>query len=173
MSQTNKPYQNNTEIDNLDSILLVDDEPHVLSSLRRLLRKIKCQIVVATSGREGLIRLSERSFNLIISDARMPEMSGPEFLAQAAESYPCVQRILLTGYADKKATLDAIHLGKINYYSKKPWSDEDLFHLIENCVKTAYEEKNMLNSDIIKRRAQENKTLTENLILDLQLNNPT
>jgi len=123
-----------TEVDEKKqfSLLLVDDEKNVLSSLRRLFRKLKCKVFMAESGKEGLEILNENNIDVIISDARMPEMSGPEFLTIAAEKFPNTSRILLTGYADMEAMVNAVNQGKISHYVEKPWDDERLVALVEN-----------------------------------------
>ncbi len=114
------------------ALLLVDDEKNVLSSLRRLFRKVKCNVFMANSGKEGLEILNENAIDVIISDARMPEMSGPELLTIVAEKYPNTSRILLTGYADMEAMVNAVNQGKISHYVEKPWDDERLISLVEN-----------------------------------------
>lgn len=127
----------NTELNQLDmetipNLLLVDDEENVLSSLKRLFRKSNCNVFIANSGQEGINVLKEQSIDVIISDARMPEMSGPEFLAIAAKEYPETVRILLTGYADMEAVVDAVNLGKVSHYLEKPWDDEKLKTLVDD-----------------------------------------
>ncbi|MDY6903249.1 MAG: response regulator [Thermodesulfobacteriota bacterium] len=110
-------------------LLLVDDEPQVLNSLQRLLRKEKHYIVqTAGSGQEGLERLKkmETPVSLIISDQRMPGMNGSEFLEQAKQIYPDAIRFMLTGYSDLNAIVDAVNKGEIHRYITKPWNDGDL-----------------------------------------------
>lgn len=118
------------------SLLLVDDEKNVLSSLKRLFRKANCDVFIANSGQEGLEVLKEQAIDVIVSDARMPEMAGPEFLAIAAEKHPNTIRILLTGYADMEAISDAINLGRISHYVEKPWDDEKLQTLVHDAFVT-------------------------------------
>jgi response regulator RpfG family c-di-GMP phosphodiesterase len=118
------------------SLLLVDDEKNVLSSLKRLFRKANCDVFIANSGQEGLEVLKEQAIDVIVSDARMPEMTGPEFLAIAAEKHPNTIRILLTGYADMEAISDAINLGRISHYVEKPWDDEKLQTLVHDAFVT-------------------------------------
>jgi response regulator RpfG family c-di-GMP phosphodiesterase len=120
----------------LPGLLLVDDEKNVLSSLKRLFRKTECNVFIAGSGHEGLEILNEHNIDIIISDARMPEMTGPEFLTAAAEQYPHTKRILLTGYADMEAIVEAVNLGKISHYVEKPWDDEKLQQLVEDTLVT-------------------------------------
>src|SRR3990172_4680103 len=93
------------------SILCVDDEVNILSALRRLLRPFGWRVVTESSPGRALDLLLEDSFDLIISDMRMPEMDGAQFLEQARSLQPDAIRILLTGQADLVSTADAINRG--------------------------------------------------------------
>ena len=95
------------------SLLLVDDEPSILSSLRRLLRTSGYQIHTAESGQAGLEILEREAIDLVISDMRMPEMDGATFLEQVRARWPATTRILLTGYADVSSTIAAINRGEV------------------------------------------------------------
>ncbi|MCK5507197.1 MAG: response regulator, partial [Desulfobacterales bacterium] len=86
--------------DNQHTILCVDDEANILHSIKRLLRKEGYRLLTASSGVEGLKILEENDVHLILSDQRMPQMSGTEFLAAVREKYPDVIRIILTGYTE-------------------------------------------------------------------------
>ena len=119
------------------SLLLVDDEPNILNALKRMFRRQHYTIHTATSGQEGLQILDRHPVDLILSDMRMPEMNGAEFLQQAAEKHPNAMRLLLTGYSDINATIDAINKGRIHGYISKPWNDADL----SLTVKQALEQK--------------------------------
>jgi response regulator RpfG family c-di-GMP phosphodiesterase len=114
------------------TLLLVDDEASILKSLKRLLRKEKYKILTATNGQEALDILHQASdeVSLIISDQRMPEMTGAQFLAEAVNISPDSIRFLLTGYADLSAVADAINRGKIHRYITKPWNDDEINELI-------------------------------------------
>jgi len=105
-----------TEHEATETILVVDDEPGIQSALRRTLRRAGYQVITAGSGAEGLDQLSQQAVDLIISDMRMPEMDGAQFLSRAAEKWPTVVRVLLTGYADMESTIAAINEGKIAQY---------------------------------------------------------
>ncbi len=108
------------------SILLVDDEPNILNALKRLFRRSGYVIHTAESGAAGLEILRQQPVDLIISDMRMPEMNGAEFLEQAVEVAPEAMRLLLTGYSDINATIEAINKGKIFGYISKPWNETEL-----------------------------------------------
>jgi len=104
-------------------LLLVDDEQNILSSLRRLLRRDGYTIFSAPSGREGLEILREENIGVIISDQRMPEMVGSEFLEQAKEIRPDTIRIILSGYTELNSVTEAINRGAVFKFLTKPWDD--------------------------------------------------
>ncbi|MBI3803021.1 MAG: response regulator [Nitrospirae bacterium] len=107
-------------------LLCVDDEENILHALRRLFRKEPYEIITAVSAKKGLVLLESQPVALVISDHRMPEMEGTEFLAEVRERKPDVIRIMLTGYADMKAAIEAINDCQVYRYISKPWSDDDL-----------------------------------------------
>jgi response regulator RpfG family c-di-GMP phosphodiesterase len=107
------------------SILYVDDEENNLFSFKATFR-IKYQVLTAISGIEALKILETKPVHLIITDQRMPEMTGVEFLEKVLIKYPDPMRILLTGYADMGAVVDAVNKGKIFHYLAKPWNEEEL-----------------------------------------------
>jgi response regulator RpfG family c-di-GMP phosphodiesterase len=145
-------------------LLFVDDEPNVLKALRRLFHSEGYTIHLAEGGAEGLDILRQHAVDLIISDMRMPEMSGAEFLARAVEQWPETVRILLTGYSDLQSTIDAVNKGRIFSYCNKPWNDEELKLLVRNALeqKRLREERERL-STIIRQQNDELKTLNEHL----------
>jgi response regulator RpfG family c-di-GMP phosphodiesterase len=117
-----------------DTLLIVDDEANILSSLKRLFRAKGYRIFTAQSGIEGLAILEQEAIDLIISDMRMPEMNGAQFLEKARERWPDTVRILLTGYADITSTIDAINKGQIHRYISKPWEDQDLLSSVHQTL---------------------------------------
>ena len=120
------------------TILCVDDEPSILSALRRLLKRDRHEVVIANGGAEGLQILEQQAVDVIISDMRMPGMSGAEFLAQVAQTWPDTTRILLTGYADLESAVSAVNDGRIYRYISKPWSDEDLKLTVREAVESRW-----------------------------------
>lgn len=116
------------------SLLLVDDEPGILSALRRLFRPLGYTIHTAQGGAEGLQVLEREPVDLVISDMRMPEMSGAQFLEQVRQRWPDTVRILLTGYADMGSTIKAINRGEIYRYVAKPWDDTELTLLVRDAL---------------------------------------
>jgi response regulator RpfG family c-di-GMP phosphodiesterase len=110
-------------------ILLVDDEPEILFSLRGLLRK-EYELYTAESGAEAIEILRHHPVHVIVSDQRMPGMTGVELLQRAQVDFPEAIRIVFTGYADIKALIDAINHGHVYHYLTKPWDPDDLLALL-------------------------------------------
>ncbi len=109
------------------TILIVDDEPNIINSLKRLLRKEGYNLLTSTSGKEGLQLLKEnKNVSLIITDHRMPEMSGIDFLREAKTFCPDTIRILLSGYAEVQSIMAAINEGEVYRFVAKPWNDEEI-----------------------------------------------
>ena len=96
----------------LNTVLFVDDEENILNSLKRVFRKEGYNTFFAMSGKEGLDLLQTQQPGIVVSDQKMPEMTGVEFLKNVKEKAPETLRILLTGYADMEATIKAPY--KIN-----------------------------------------------------------
>ena len=119
---------------NLPVILCVDDEPNILSSLRRLFRHKGFQILVADSGKAGLAVLEAETVDLVISDMRMPEMNGAQFLEHVRQRWPDTVRLLLTGHSDVTAIIDAINRGEIYRYITKPWDDNDIVLIVRQAL---------------------------------------
>jgi response regulator RpfG family c-di-GMP phosphodiesterase len=118
----------------LPKVLCVDDEPNILSSLRRLLRANGYQVLTADSGAAGLKILADEPVDVIISDMRMPEMNGAQFLAAARASWPDTMRLLLTGYSEIQAIQDAINGGEIYRYITKPWDDQEILRVLHDAL---------------------------------------
>ena len=116
------------------TLLFVDDEPGILSSLRRLFRPHGYRILVAESGALGLAELEKTPVDLVISDMRMPEMDGATFLKAVRQRWPDTVRILLTGYADVTSTVAAINDGEIYRYVSKPWDDTEIVNTVREAL---------------------------------------
>ncbi len=121
------------------TLLLVDDEANVIASLKRLFRKDGHTILSANSGAEGLEILAQNKVDVIISDQRMPGMTGVEFLRAAKASYPDTIRIVLSGYTELQSVTDAINEGAIYRFLTKPWEDEQL----RDHIRRAFEYKEL------------------------------
>jgi YesN/AraC family two-component response regulator len=150
--------------ENRHTILCVDDEENILRSLQRLLRKENYRILTASSGEEGLKVLKENDVQLVISDQRMPEMSGTEFLAALKTNYPDVLRIILSGYTDVDSITESINQGHIYKFLLKPWNDQNL--KLE--IKQALEQYDLIQAnkkldEKVIRQNNELKEINENL----------
>lgn len=108
------------------TLLLVDDEVNIQRALTRVLRNNQYRIVCATSADQATDMLAQQKIDVIISDQRMPGVSGTEFLAKVKSDYPETVRLLLSGYSDAAMVTDAINRGVIYKFLTKPWNDEDL-----------------------------------------------
>ena len=108
------------------TVLCVDDEKNILQSLKRLLRLECYRLVTASSGPEALSMLDRAAAHVVISDQRMPEMNGVEFLSRVKDRHPDVIRIILSGYTDVDSITEAINKGHIYKFLLKPWNDENL-----------------------------------------------
>jgi response regulator RpfG family c-di-GMP phosphodiesterase len=115
------------------NILYVDDEKNNLISFKAVFR-IKYQIFTAISGPEAIEILDKNKIHIIITDQRMPEMTGVEFLERILDKHPEPMRILLTGYADMNAVIDAVNKGKIFHYLTKPWNEDELEMTIQRAL---------------------------------------
>jgi response regulator RpfG family c-di-GMP phosphodiesterase len=111
-------------------ILCVDDEIEVLYALKRLLRSSDFIVDLASDPDQALDMVMHNSYDLIISDMRMPKLDGAELLAAAAKFSPQSRRVLLTGYSDQEATARAINQGKIHAYIEKPWDNRQFVERI-------------------------------------------
>ncbi len=146
------------------TVLLVDDEPSVLSALRRLFRTQGYRIEQCTSGADALALLHGTPVDLVVSDMRMPGMDGAAFLAQVRSQHPSVVRILLTGYADIAATIAAINQGAIHRYIAKPWDDNDLLLVVRDALAhRALEQENSRLLALTQAQNQALSTLNQDL----------
>lgn len=117
----------NKELSDALSILIVDDEPEVLSSMLRLFHDEPYEIHTATGGQDGLKLLNEiEQVQLVISDFRMLDMSGSEFLRQVSIQWPDIRRVILSAYSESDVILAAINEGKIHHFIVKPWDDDKI-----------------------------------------------
>jgi response regulator RpfG family c-di-GMP phosphodiesterase len=116
------------------TILCVDDEPNILNALKRLLRPHGYRVLVAAGGAEGLDVIAQTPVDLVLSDMRMPQMDGAQFLEQVKSRAPDAVRILLTGYADLSATIAAINDAAIYRYISKPWDDEVVVGVVSDAL---------------------------------------
>ncbi len=151
-------------MEKVTTVLCVDDEESILKSLRRTLGSEGFDVITAADGRKAVETLLKEKVAVIITDQRMPGMTGTEVLEKVKELSPDTVRILLTGYADIKAVVDAINRGEVWRYITKPWENEELVATVRQAV----EHYNLVNEnrelfETVKRQNEELKELNENL----------
>jgi response regulator RpfG family c-di-GMP phosphodiesterase len=108
------------------TILLVDDEPSILSSLRRLLRPDGYRVLTAGSGAEALELAAQHDVHVVLTDQRMPQMTGAELLHRMCVIAPDTVRMVLSGYTDLETITQAVNEGDIFKFMTKPWDDDQL-----------------------------------------------
>lgn len=140
-------------------ILFVDDEPSILSALRRLFRPEGYRVLVADSGEAGLRVLAQEQVDLVVSDMRMPEMDGAQFLQTVKVRWPQVMRVLLTGYADITATIAAINKGEIHRHLSKPIDEQEMVGTIKDVLHRARLEREV--KELTRLTGQQNIELRE------------
>lgn len=139
------------------SLLFVDDEEDIINALYDTFSD-DYNVFKSTTPKEALEIFKKEDIALVISDQRMPEMTGSELLAEIFEIKPESMRILLTGYADINAAVDAINKGAIHKYVDKPWDDEELLEMVASLVEIYEESKDKLSmlssvEDVINKEA--------------------
>ena len=151
------------------TVLCVDDEENILHSLKRLLRKEGYRLLTATSGAEGLKLFEENEVHLVISDQRMPQMSGTEFLSVVKDRYPDAIRVVLTGYTDVDAITESINKGHVYKFFLKPWNDQSLKLEIKQALDQydLIQANKMLDQKVVQQN-EELKRINENLEMLVQ-----
>lgn len=127
-------------------LLFVDDEPMILHSLSLLFEDYT--VYTATSGQQGLEILQQHPISVIISDQRMPQMTGVEFLRQAKEIAPDAIRILMTGYSDLQSIIDSVNVGEVFRYVNKPWQAEKLKETVRFACNVADQRRSITKGKI-------------------------
>jgi diguanylate cyclase (GGDEF)-like protein len=130
------------------TLLLLDDEANILTSLKRLLRRDGYTILIANNSTEAFGLLAANTVGVIVSDQRMPDMTGTEFLSRVKELYPDTVRMVLSGYTDLQSVIEAINEGSIYRFLTKPWDDDQL----RGAIREAFQQQEM---------AQENALLNQ------------
>lgn len=112
-------------------VLCVDDEQNILRAIKRALFSLDVDLTLVDSGEKALAVMKEKPIHVVISDMKMPGMTGAELLEQVAAHYPDTFRVVLTGFADIDATIKAVNQGRIHRYLQKPWDNQELINTIE------------------------------------------
>jgi DNA-binding NtrC family response regulator len=151
-------------------IMLVDDEEGILKSLRRLLIGVPCnygrlayklEVETFTSPTRALDRAREQSFDLFLSDYRMPEMNGAEFLRRIRDIQPDAARLIISGYADLNAVVDAVNGTDIYRFLSKPWND----YVLVSAIAQALNHRDLL----LENRALADKANAEHAVLSARM----
>jgi putative nucleotidyltransferase with HDIG domain len=130
------------------TVLFVDDEVNILKALQRLLRQEDMNVICASRGPEALEILEKTEAQVVVTDQRMPEMSGVDLLSSVRERYPDIVRMMLTGYTEMNVAVEAINRGEIYRLITKPWNDDEL----RATIRQAFEQSDL--KDEIKRLNQ-------------------
>jgi len=144
--------------------MCVDDEPHVLLALSKLLERSGFRVETAPNGPEGLKKLEGIEPQVVVSDYRMGEMDGVSFLQHVKKQYPGIQRIMLTGYAEMDVVEKAINQGEVHHFLTKPWDNEQLVELIRSAIdrRTLMAENERLQ-ELTREQNKQLKELAEGL----------
>jgi diguanylate cyclase (GGDEF)-like protein/PAS domain S-box-containing protein len=125
------------------TLLLVDDEPNILAALKRQMRGAGCRILTAPGGQQGLELLETEQVDVIVSDQRMPGMTGVEFLRAVKNSHPDTVRMVLSGFTELQSVTDAVNEGAIYKFLTKPWDDT----LLRAHIEEAFRHKEMVDEN--------------------------
>ena len=138
------------------TLLVVDDEPDLVKSVQDLLRR-DYRVLGATSARDGMDVMRREEVHLVMTDQRMPEMTGVEFLSRVRGQNPEAIRLLFTGYADIRAVIDAINQGNVYRYITKPWDPDEL----QTVIKEAAERYDLIveRNNLVARLQDQNREL--------------
>ena len=122
------------------TLLILDDEVNIVRALARALRPDGYKVLTANTAAEALALLAVNEVQVVMSDQRMPEVSGTEFLSKVKDLYPDTVRIILSGYADLESVIDAINRGAVYRFFTKPWNDEQL----RACISEAFRHQRLM-----------------------------
>lgn len=138
------------------NVLYIDDEPNNITSFKAAFRRI-FNIFTAESAEEGRIILETEPIHVILSDQRMPKITGIEFFQSILDTHPEPIRILITGYTDITAVIDAINVGQVYKYLSKPWNEEE----VKNTILKSFEvmELRRQNKELTLKLLDANKKL--------------
>jgi len=148
-------------------LLFVDDEPNVLSALRRVFRQENYEVQLAANAAEALVAINAGPIHLMITDYMMPGVNGGELLRQAREIAPDMIRIMLTGHADTGAVMSAIKTGAVYKFILKPWNDDDL----RVTVALALEQHDLIQRNKALKQESETKSKELNVLAKLAVTN--
>ena len=175
------------EISEKFNILIVDDEVEVLNALKKTLQRAKefdADVSIASNAEDAKNKLSEKDYDLVLSDYNMPNTNGVQLLTWVKENYPEVVRIIITGYSDLETAREAINQANVHNYIEKPWDNDSLREIIHQTIvrKRQREEKDLqkvqsaqdaiktiekLQSEVMKKYSYD-KSIKQKIILSFQ-----
>ncbi|MFB0911877.1 MAG: response regulator [Glaciecola sp.] len=139
-------------------VLLIDDEVNILRTMKRIFHGKPFKLILADSAQKAFEFMQTTTVHVVVSDIKMPGMSGAEFLAKVAEDFPQTYRIVLSGFADLESTLEVINNGKIHRFLQKPWDNQELINAVEHGIMQY--RLTSENTRLLKLTAQQNKQLS-------------
>ena len=146
------------------TVLFVDDETSILRSIKRIFHRTNINMLFATSGQEALELFADNDIAMIVSDMKMPNMTGAELLAKVAELYPDTYRVILTGFADLDSIMKAVNQGGIHRYIQKPWDNQNLLLTIKDGLKyTKLKQENVVLQNKLFKQNRALKELNSSL----------
>jgi len=143
-----------------NKVLLVDDDRHVINALKRALRHEPYEILSANSAEEALKIMAGERVDAVVSDEKMPGMSGSEFLAVVCQEYPDTIRIILTGHASLEVAIRAINEGEIYRFFTKPWNDIDLAITIRQAL---HQKELFIQNRLLLKKVREQSSILQEL----------
>lgn len=151
-------------------VVCVDDESGILRSIKRLLHAKPYKLISFESVGDALNFMSTQEVALVVSDMKMPGVSGADFLAEVAKQFPQTYRIAMSGYSDLENTIAAINKGRIHRFIQKPWENEDFVSMLDECLNLALKDKKLARlQSLVEQQNQQlselNKSLEEKVAL--------
>lgn len=157
----------------MPKILVVDDEQNVAKSVKRLLESNGFDVAIAEDGDSALKLIRESpDFSVVVSDQRMPKMTGSELFSQLAIEFPDAKRILLTGYAELDSIREAVNRGNIFRFLLKPWDDDELLSCVEegeHYFLVSRENKRLQDELALANQNLENKVEQKTRVLNMNI----
>ena len=149
-------------------VLIVDDEINVLHAFKRILRQEPYVLLTAQSGAEALVLMESHEVDVLVSDARMPEMDGATLLANVQKRWPRCLRILLTGYPEMESLIRSINEGHLYRFLQKPWNDDEVRSVLRQATRFAFAERERLRlTKLIQARNRKLSELNQQLELSV------
>lgn len=146
------------------TVLFVDDEINILKSLKRLFRQSGYQLLFADSVSNAIKLINQHQVDLVLSDMKMPDITGAKLMHFIAQKHPHIYRIILTGFSDLASTIDAINHGKVHRFLQKPWNNDEIKLAVEEGIEqVGLKKENHRLANVVKKQNQLLTHLNDNL----------